>query len=206
MPPVAAKILRLAAAALALLAAVALGAGLWLRGHLRSSLPRLDGAATVPGLAAAVTVERDDLGMPTIRARDRVDATRALGWLHAQDRFFQMDLLRRAAAGELAALAGARALPRDRQTRRHGFRRIATEVLARLEPADRALLEAYAAGANAGLAALGATPWEYLALRATPEPWRPEDTLLVGYSLVLDLQDGTGRYERSLMTLRDTYG
>jgi len=206
MPPVAAKILRLAAAALALLAAVALGAGLWLRGHLRSSLPRLDGAATVPGLAAAVTVERDDLGMPTIRARDRVDATRALGWLHAQDRFFQMDLLRRAAAGELAALAGARALPRDRQTRRHGFRRIATEVLARLDPADRALLEAYAAGANAGLAALGATPWEYLALRATPEPWRPEDTLLVGYSLVLDLQDGTGRYERSLMTLRDTYG
>ena len=206
MPLVAAKILRLAAAALGLLAALALGAGLWLHGHLRSSLPRLDGAATVPGLAAAVTVERDDLGTPTIRARDRVDATRALGWLHAQDRFFQMDLLRRAAAGELAALAGARALPRDRQTRRHGFRRIAAEVLARLDPADRALLEAYAAGANAGLAALGATPWEYLALRGTPEPWRPEDTLLVGYSLVLDLQDGTGRYERSLMTLRDTYG
>ena len=206
MPPVAAKFLRLAAAILGLLAVLALGAGLWLRGHLRSSLPRLDGAATVPGLAAEVTVERDALGMPTIRARDRVDATRALGWLHAQDRFFQMDLLRRASAGELAALAGARALPRDRLARRHGFRRIATQVLAGLDAADRALLEAYAAGANAGLAALGAAPWEYLALRSTPEPWRPEDTLLVGYSLILDLQDSTGRYERSLMTLRDTYG
>ena len=206
MPSVAAKLLRLTAVVLGLLAAVALGAGLWLRGHLRSSLPRLDGAATVPGLAAAVTVERDALGMPTLRARDRVDATRALGWLHAQDRFFQMDLLRRAAAGELAALVGAKALPRDRQTRRHGFRRLAGQVLASLEPADRALLEAYAAGANAGLAALGAAPWEYLPLRSTPEPWRPEDTLLVGYSLLLDLQDSTGRYERSLMTLRDTYG
>ena len=206
MPSVAAKLLRLTAVVLGLLAAVALGAGLWLRGHLRSSLPRLDGAATVPGLAAAVTVERDALGMPTLRARDRVDATRALGWLHAQDRFFQMDLLRRAAAGELAALVGAKALPRDRQTRRHGFRRLAGQVLAGLEPADRALLEAYAAGANAGLAALGAAPWEYLPLRSTPEPWRPEDTLLVGYSLLLDLQDSTGRYERSLMTLRDTYG
>jgi penicillin amidase len=206
MPPVAAKLLRLTAVVLGLLAAVALGAGLWLRGHLRSSLPRLDGAATVPGLAAAVTVERDALGMPTLRARDRVDATRALGWLHAQDRFFQMDLLRRAAAGELAALVGAKALPRDRQTRRHGFRRLAGQVLAGLEPADRVLLEAYAAGANAGLAALGAAPWEYLPLRSTPEPWRPEDTLLVGYSLLLDLQDSTGRYERSLMTLRDTYG
>lgn len=206
MPPVAAKLLRLTAFVLGLLAAAALGAGLWLRGHLRSSLPRLDGAATVPGLAAEVTVERDALGMPTIRARDRVDATRALGWLHAQDRFFQMDLLRRAAAGELAALAGARALPRDRLARRHGFRRLAGQVLAGLDPADRALLEAYAAGANAGLAALGAPPWEYLALRSTPEAWRPEDVLLVGYSLVLDLQDSTGRYERSLMTLRDTYG
>ena len=206
MPSVAAKLLRLTAVVLGLLAAVALGAGLWLRGHLRSSLPRLDGAVTVPGLAAAVTVERDALGMPTLRARDRVDATRALGWLHAQDRFFQMDLLRRAAAGELAALVGAKALPRDRQTRRHGFRRLAGQVLAGLEPADRVLLEAYAAGANAGLAALGAAPWEYLPLRSTPEPWRPEDTLLVGYSLLLDLQDNTGRYERSLMTLRDTYG
>ena len=206
MPLVAAKIFRLAAAALGLLLLVALGAGLWLRGHLRSSLPRLDGTANVPGLAAAVTVERDALGMPTLRARDRLDATRTLGWLHAQDRFFQMDLLRRASAGELAALAGERALPRDRGARRHGFRRLAGQVLAGLEPAERALLEAYAAGANAGLAALGAPPWEYLALRSTPEPWRPEDSLLVGYSLVLDLQDSTGRYERSLMTLRDTYG
>ena len=187
MPPVAAKILRLAAAVLGLLLVAAVGAGLWFHGHLRSSLPRLDGTAAVPGLGAPVTVERDDLGMPTIRARDRLDATRALGWLHAQDRFFQMDLLRRAAAGELAALAGARALPRDRLARRHGFRRLAGQVLAGLDPADRALLEAYAAGANAGLAALGASPWEYLVLRSSPEPWRPEDTLLVGYSLVLDL-------------------
>ncbi|MFN7272873.1 MAG: penicillin acylase family protein, partial [Gammaproteobacteria bacterium] len=114
--------------ALAVLAMLALLVGF---GLLRGSSPQLDGslAAVEGGPVAAVTLERDDSGAPTVRGASEADVAYGLGFLHAQDRFFQMDLLRRAAAGELAALVGAKALPRDRQTRRHGFRRLAGQVL-----------------------------------------------------------------------------
>src|SRR5436853_4538016 len=88
---------------LAALAVAAVVIGLWFHHRLVASLPQLDGEQRVAGLSAPVEVERDDLGVPTIRAGSRLDAVRALGFLHAQDRFFQMDLLRRQAAGVLAA-------------------------------------------------------------------------------------------------------
>lgn len=177
----------------------------WFYVKLRASLPRLDGAASLPGLAAAVTVTRDALGVPTIRGASRVDVARALGYLHAQDRFFQMDTLRRRAAGELAEIFGKVALPVDRAARVYGFRPLARTVLARLAPEERALVEAYTAGVNAGLAALGARPFEYYILRTDPQPWRPEDSVLMIYALTLELQDGGG-YERSLTALRDRLG
>ncbi|MFM9029360.1 MAG: penicillin acylase family protein, partial [Opitutaceae bacterium] len=153
-----------------------------------------------------MAVERDALGVPTLRGANRADVARALGWLHAQDRFFQMDVLRRAGAGELAALFGERAVPRDRATRMHGFRALAGKVVASLPAAQRVVLDAYVAGVNAGLADLGAKPFEYLLLRADPAPWRAEDSVLTGYAMMLDLQDSSGNHERSLMTLRDVYG
>jgi penicillin amidase len=188
---------------LVLLVGLAAGWGYW---RVRASLPQLDGSARLAGLGAALTIERDALGVPTLRGADRADVSRALGWLHAQDRFFQMDLLRRAAAGELAELFGSRALPRDRAIRRHGFRKLAQTVLTRLTPGERAIVEAYTTGVNAGLAALGERPFEYLLLRTPPQSWRVEDSVLVGYAMVLDLQGANGGYERTLMTLRDTYG
>lgn len=210
MTPAAAKRLRLAArlvGALALLALVAAGlAGGWFYSRLRASLPLLDGPAKISGLAAPVSVERDALGVPTLRAQNRLDLARALGWLHAQERFFQMDLQRRSAAGELAELFGKIALSRDRETRRHGFRTLAQKVLAQLAPPERALLEAYTAGANAGLTALGEKPFEYLMLRSDPRPWRPEDCVLTIYAMTIDLQDADARYDRTLMTLRDQLG
>jgi penicillin amidase len=199
------RLRRLATALGALLLAAALAVG-WFYWRLRSSLPQLDGTAAVGGLGAAVTIERDREGVPTLRGANRVDLARALGWLHGQERFFQMDLLRRHAAGELAEVFGERALPRDRATRRHGFRRLAETVLGRLPAGERALLEAYAAGVNAGLGALGARPFEYLVLRDPPAPWRPEDSVLASYAMTLDLQDTDGTYERTLMTLRDRFG
>jgi penicillin amidase len=205
MSPLAAKRLRLAALIGGGIALLALLVGGWFYSRVRASLPQLAGEVRVAGLGAAVTVERDALGVPTLRGAQRTDLARALGWLHAQDRFFQMDLLRRSAAGELAELFGPRALPRDRATRMHGFRRLAQTVVPRLAPGERAVLEAYAAGVNAGLAALRERPFEYLLLRTPPQPWRPEDCVLVGYAMVLDLQDSTGGYEHTLMTLRDTY-
>lgn len=180
--------------------------GAWFYSRLRASLPQLDGPAKISGLAAPVTVERDALGVPTIRGQSQLDVTRTLGWLHAQERFFQMDLQRRHAAGELAELFGATALSRDRATRQHGFRRLAQNVLTRLSTQERALADAYTAGVNAGLTALAEKPFEYFVLRSTPQPWLPEDTLLVVYAMTIDLQDPTARYDRSLMTLRDQLG
>ncbi len=206
MNPEAAKRLRLLASAVSLILLLALiGVG-WIYWRVRASLPQLDGTATATGVSAAVTIERDALGVPTIRGRTRLDVSRALGWLHGQERFFQMDLLRRTAAGELAELFGKRALPRDIANRLHAFRARAQKTLAQLSADQRATIEAYTAGVNAGLRALGEKPFEYIVLRDPPRPWQPEDTLLVIHAMALDLQDEMGSYERSLMTLRDELG
>jgi len=183
---------------------VAAGAGaLWLRRELRASLPRLDGEVAAAGLAAPVVVERDALGVPTVRAGSRRDATFALGFLHGQERFFQMDLQRRRAAGELAELFGAAALPADREMRVHRFRARARRFLDAEPAALRALIEAYAEGVNAGLGALGAPPFEYPLLRAEPLPWRPEDTLLTVFAMYDVLQGEMLDRERGQGLMRD---
>lgn len=206
MNPDAAKRFRLLASVLSVLALIVGAAGLWYYFRLRASLPQLDGSARLSSLASPVTLERDALGVPTIRGANRPDVARALGWVHAQDRYFQMDVLRRRGAGELAEIFGKGALPLDQSARRHGFRPLAEKILTQLAPAERALLEAYASGVNAGLAALREKPFEYLVLRETPRPWQPADSFLVHYAMTLDLQDGDAVYERSLATLRDQLG
>ncbi|MBW7894332.1 MAG: penicillin acylase family protein [Opitutaceae bacterium] len=205
MKPPLNKFLRLLGWLVLVLAVCAAATGWWLHRQLQRSLPQLDGTVAVAGLAQPVTVERDALGVPTLTGANRTDLARALGWLHAQDRYFQMDLQRRSAAGELAELFGAKAVPADQAVRIHGFRRAAQTGLARLEAGERALLEAYAAGVNAGLQALTAKPFEYTVLRAEPAPWRPEDSLLVASAMALQLHDA-GAYELSLGALRDAYG
>jgi penicillin amidase len=200
------KRLRILGSVLSLLVLLAGGAYFWFYAQLRSSLPQLDGSAALSGLSAQVSVTRDALGVPTIKAATRLDAARALGYLHAQDRFFQMDLLRRRGAGELAELFGKVALPLDKSTRRHGFRALAGRVFSSLDPAGRDLLTSYTAGVNAGLAALKKKPFEYLVLRQEPAPWLPEDSILIIYAMTLDLQDSSGTYELSLATLRDQLG
>lgn len=200
------KRLRLLGSVLSVLVLLAGAIAGWFYHQLRASLPQLDGSALLAGLSAPVSVTRDALGVPTVKAATRADAASALGYLHAQDRFFQMDLLRRRGAGELSELFGKVALPLDRTTRRHGFRALAKKVVAGLSPTNRSLLDRYTAGVNAGLAALKQKPFEYFVLRLSPEPWRPEDSLLVIYAMTLDLQDPTGVYEFSLATLRDHLG
>jgi penicillin amidase len=184
-----------------LLVVPAAGAASW---ALRASLPRLDGVVALPGLSAPVRVERDALGVPTVRGATRQDVARATGFLHAQDRFFQMDLLRRRSAGELSELAGAGTLPLDRGIRRYRLRAVARRALEALPAGQRALLEAYAAGVGAGLASLGSRPWEYLLLRARPAPWRAEDSLLVVLTMFVDLTGEGGARDATLGALRDT--
>lgn len=192
------------AVVLGLLILVLLTGGLWLRSRVAASLPQLSGERAVPGLSAPVTVERDALGVPTIRAGSREDATRALGFLHGQERFFQMDLLRRIAAGELAEILGPEWVWADRAFRIHRFRAVARRVMERVSPEERALLAAYADGVNAGLSSLGEKPFEYLFLQTDPAPWTPEDSILVVHAMFIDLQEENGDGESALGLLHDT--
>ena len=198
------KLLR--ALVLVLLTAVVLviAGAFYARSQVRASLPQVDGTATVAGLSASVQIDRDALGVPTITGASREDVARALGFLHAQDRFFQMDLQRRQPAGELAALVGARALDIDQEIRVHRFRDVAHRALELAEPSYRRILEAYAAGVNAGLKGLAAPPFEYLILRATPEPWQPEDSMLTVLAMFNTLQGRQAAFEQSHGALRDT--
>ncbi len=180
------------------------GAGaLWVRSRVSASLPALDGTVQQRGLGAPVTVTRDALGVPTIVGASRDDVARATGFVHAQDRFFQMDLARRRAAGELSGLVGPAALDVDRQVRIHRFRAQAHRAVSLMAAPDRATLAAYTEGVNGGLAALGAAPFEYLALGQQPARWQPEDSLLVVLSMFITLQDSTGSYERTLATMHE---
>jgi penicillin amidase len=168
----------------ALLALTVLGA--WL--FLRASLAQLDGKRNAPLLSATVTVERDANGVPTISGANRADLAYATGFVHGQERFFQMDLLRRSAAGELAELFGPKVLPLDRAHRLHRFRARAADVLARMSAAERQFVARYVAGVNDGLNALGARPFEYALLGAPPRPWTAADSLLVVWAMYFDLQ------------------
>ena len=173
--------------------------GLWLA--VRASLPQLDGARVLPGLSAPVVVSRDAIGVVTIRAGNRRDAALATGFVHAQERLFQMDLMRRLAAGELAALVGEAAAGHDAMQRVHRMGSVAGRVMERAGEAERLVVEAYAAGVNAGMDALAVRPFEYLVLGAPPEPWRPEDTVLAVMAMYFRLHDERASRESGLARL-----
>ncbi|HEX3529042.1 MAG TPA: penicillin acylase family protein [Thermoanaerobaculia bacterium] len=197
------RLLRAISLALLVLAVLGVLAVLCVRHRLTADLPRTAGRLEVPGLVAPAAIERDALGIPTLRGASRRDVAFATGFAHAQDRYFQMDLLRRRSAGELAELFGRPALPGDESIRIHLFRQHARRVLAASPPDVRELLEAYAAGANAGLASLDAPPFEYLVLRTDPAPWRAEDSVLVLFSMFIQLEDVNGATESALTLLHD---
>ena len=170
----------------------------WFYLQLRASLPHLDGELAMPGAAAPIVIERDALGIPTISASSRADVARGLGFLHAQDRFFQMDLSRRRAAGELSELFGAATIAIDTRTRMLRLRARARSAIDAAAPDERAVLVAYVEGVNAGLAALSVKPPEYLVLGVQPRPWALEDSMLVVASMFLTLQDSVGHREARL--------
>ncbi len=170
----------------------------------RASLPDLDGQVTAPGLRSPVTIERDDLGVPTVRAADRIDLAFATGYVHAQDRFFQMDQQRRLAAGELAELLGPALLATDRAMRRHQFTKVAEQVLGQASAVERSTLEAYTAGVNSALGELGSRPWEYFVLGSAPRPWESRDSLLVAFAMYVDLNDSSGERELANAAIRAT--
>ncbi|WP_343628118.1 penicillin acylase family protein [Roseateles sp.] len=169
--------------------AIALAAAAW--GLVRASRPQLDGEIALPGLSAPLSLGRNERGTLVVEGRTRLDVARGLGFAHAQERFFEMDLVRRSAAGELAALFGEKALERDRSRRVHRLRARLTDRFEQLSGEDRLLLLAYAEGVNAGLHALPVRPWQYLLLRAKPDDWTPVDSLLVISEMYFMLQSGS---------------
>ena len=162
---------------------------------LRGSLPQLYGAVTLAGIEAPTTIQRDDQGIPTITASNRRDLAFATGFAHAQDRLFQMDLIRRQAAGELSELFGERALETDKRLRFHRFRTRAQQVFADMPDDEKAIIEAYAAGVNESIGLLNVKPFEYFLIGTEPEPWQVEDTLLVVYAMFLTLNDADASNE-----------
>jgi penicillin G amidase len=157
--------------------------------RLLRSRPLLNGNLTVSEIDEQVEIERDGAGIPVISGANRPDVAFGLGFVHAQERFFQMDMTRRAAAGELSELLGQALISLDRKIRLHQFRRRARAICSGLASEERLILERYTAGVTSGLAQLRAFPVEYCALRATPAKWQLEDTLLVVFYWYRLLQD-----------------
>lgn len=182
-------IVRLLAGLSLLVAVVVVAAWLLVRG----SLPALDGELVVKGLEAPATIERDAAGIATISAGNRRDLAFATGYAHAQDRYFQMDLIRRQAAGELSELFGPATVGVDTRYRLHRFRARARAIIDTQSADDIALIEAYTDGVNEGLNGLGVKPFEYFLVGGTPAPWTVEDTIIVVFSMYMQLNDDRAR-------------
>ena len=143
------------------------------------AMPAYSGAERLPGLSSEARVWRDAFGVPHIFASSMDDAARVLGYLHASERMFQMDILRRVGQGRMAEIRGAELLPVDKFIRTVGFYRQAESSLSALSPWAQKRLEAYAEGVNAFLAS-HALPPEFLLAGDRPEPWKPADSLVIG--------------------------
>jgi penicillin amidase len=160
---------------------VASAAVIWY--FLYRPLPQLDGSLSLPGLQNDVTVERDQWGVPHVRASSLEDLVEAQGYVMAQDRLWQMDLLRRVARGQLSEILGPATINVDKQFRTLGFNRAAQRDLGLMDPPSRAIFDAYARGVNHFIEQhANQLPLEFSLLKYKPQPWQPTDTLVIsGY-------------------------
>src|SRR5687767_1429367 len=181
---------------------VLVGAGLAAAGgyvYLRQSLPLVEGQISLAGLNGQAEVLRDRFGIPHIFAASLEDAHFALGFVHAQDRLWQMEMNRRIAAGRLAEVVGTPGLETDRFMRTLGVRRAALANLRHFDAETLRLLQAYAAGVNAFLARGPVLPPEFWLLGVTPEPWTPADS--VGWMKMMAWDLG-GNWRNELLRLQ----
>src|SRR5271163_3386281 len=162
------RIFRYLVAGVLVIVGAALVRGWWAVGR---PLARLDGSVAIAGLKDGVIVDRDAWGRPWIRAKSQQDVVTAQGYVMAQDRLWQMDLLRRAAGGDLSEIFGEVGLAYDRENRTLGMRQTAERAAVDASPEIRALLEAYARS--------GKLPIEFVALSYRPRAWTPADTYLI---------------------------
>ena len=173
---------------------------------LRLSLPALDGNSATYHVNAPTELSRDSLGHAVINANDIFDAAYALGFAHAQDRFFQMDLQRRAASGGLSQWVGDVALDIDKNARFHQFEKRAKAVFDNLPSKQQELLVRYSHGVNDALNEYTLPPFEYLAAGVGIQQWQPTDSILVIYSMYLDLQGTQVDLDLAREVLLTTFG
>ncbi|NBB92405.1 MAG: hypothetical protein GVY32_04455 [Gammaproteobacteria bacterium] len=168
---------------ISLLTVFAVAAAAWFGGPrwLDDSVMTYEGEATLPGLGAEVEILFDERGIPRIYARTDADAMRALGWLHAGERLFQLELIRRMARGELSALVGEAAVELDILNRSFGFARRVEEERPELDEGTALLIDAYVDGINRHIDAIERLPPGLVILGADPEPWSREDVLTIAY-------------------------
>jgi penicillin amidase len=167
--------------------------------YLRQSLPKTSGEVRLAGLARGVDVLRDRYGIPHVFAGSPQDAVFALGYAHAQDRLWQMEMSRRFASGRVAEIVGARGLEVDRFMRTLGVRRAAEANFGTLDAETRQMLESYAAGVNAFLADAPVLPPEFWLTGVRPEPWTPVDSVAWVKMMAWDLG---GNWRNELLRLR----
>lgn len=170
---------------------------------LRGSLPSLKIQPPPHLFESPVTLAHDRFGIPTVNARSRLDAFRALGFVSARDRLFQMDLSRREVAGRLSEVFGPATLGMDLKKREMGFGRSAKHILARLPAPQKEFLRAYAEGVNAFIEQTKVYPFEFLVLGYEPEPWQTGDSVLVMLRM-FDLLCGADRSERMMTVMQGT--
>ncbi|MEJ2290725.1 MAG: penicillin acylase family protein [Deinococcales bacterium] len=177
---------------------VLVAAGGWL--YLRTSLPKTRGTVTLAGLHQSVEVVRDKNDVPHIFAKDKADALFALGYVHAQDRLWQMDFQRRVGEGRLSEVLGPATLDTDKFLRTLGVYRASQQALAHLDPETRSLLDAYVAGINAYIEHHhGAWPPEYVILGVKPQPFHAADVIAWAKMMSWDL---SGNWNTELLRAR----
>lgn len=147
---------------------------------LKKSLPQYNGEKNVKGLHSIVDIYRDAFAIPLIKARDDEDAAFALGYVHAQERLFQMDIARRAGEGRLSEVLGIKTIPVDQMFRTVGIYKNVKSNYDKLNPLSKKILEAYSKGVNAFIKeAKGKYPVEFDVLGYDPYPWKPEHSLII---------------------------
>jgi penicillin G amidase len=178
-------LIKSVAVLLVIVAVVCLGA----YAYIRRSLPLVDGTTSVTGISAPVDIIRDADGIPHIFGATRLDALYGLGYVHAQDRLWQMEFQRRIGHGRLSEIFGEATVAQDRFLRTVGFGRAARRAWDRLPPDARQQIDAYVAGVNACLETRhgSALPPEFALLRFEPEPWTGPDVLVWVKMMAWDL-------------------
>jgi penicillin amidase len=193
------KILVIVLILFAVGSAFGIGAFLWIKIELRKSLPEISGDFSLQGISQSIDIYRDEYGIPHIYAQNRDDLMFAVGFVSAQDRLWQMDLTRRAAAGRLAEIFGERVIAADLLARTIGFERIAKQQIEKLSPDSLAAIEAYSSGVNACIKHTSTLPLEFRLRGYEPEPWQPSDSMAISRVLAWQLSKN---YKSELLMLR----